>query len=77
MHSNTISDSRSVACTSFVYCGSNFSWNFRVLWGVLKKSRLEQSSGRDWVSELNSTLSFYYHSSVAEKCLEKCLLGKV
>ena len=45
--SNNISDHRIIVCTSFVYSGNNFSWNFRVLWGVLRKTRLEESSGRD------------------------------
>ena len=30
---DTLSDFRSIACTSFVCSGSNFSWNFRVSWG--------------------------------------------
>ena len=53
--SNTPSDCRSIACTLFVFSGSNFSWDFRVSWGVSKKSWLEESkrlSGRDWVSYL-------------------------
>ena len=45
--SKNLSDCRSIACTSFVYSGSMISWNFRILWGVSKKSRLEESSGRD------------------------------
>ena len=30
---------------------------------------------RDWVSWLNSRLSFYYHLPVVGKCLEKSLKG--
>ena len=33
--SDTLSDCRSIACTSFVSSDSNLSWNFRVSWGVL------------------------------------------
>ena len=36
--SKTLSDCRSLAWTLFVCSGSNFSWNFRVSRGVLKKS---------------------------------------
>ena len=46
--SKTLSDRRSIACTSFVYSGSRISWNFGILCGVLKKSRLEESSGKDF-----------------------------
>ena len=48
--SKTLSDSRGIGCTSFFCIGNNFSWNFKVLWGFLKKSWLEEPSGRDWVS---------------------------
>ena len=36
--SDTLSDHRSIVCTSFVRSDSNFSWNFKVLWAVSKKS---------------------------------------
>ena len=45
--SKTPPDCRSIAYISYVYSGSTISWNFRILWGVSKKSRLEESSGRD------------------------------
>ena len=32
--SNTLSDWRSIACTSFVYSGSDFFWNLGLSWGV-------------------------------------------
>ena len=45
--SNTLPDLRNIVCTLFVYSGSKIYWNFRILWGVSKKNRLEESNGRD------------------------------
>ena len=36
------------------------------------KRKLEET-WRDWVSKLNSRLSFYYHLPAVEKCLDKSL----
>ena len=63
---NSISDTfwlSDITCTSFFCSGSNFSWHFRISWGVLW----------DWISKLNSKLSFYYCLPVVEKSLENCL----
>ena len=38
------------------------------------KTKKKKKTWKDWVSELNSRLSFYYSLPAAEKCLEKCLL---
>ena len=40
--SDTLSDYRSIVCTSFFCNGSNFSWNVKVLWAVSKKNWLER-----------------------------------
>ena len=61
--SNTLSDCRSIGCTSFVCSGREFSWNFRVSWGIYW----------DWVLWLSSRLSFYYCFPVVENYLEKYL----
>ena len=44
-------------------------WN--IFQGIFKKEK--NKTWRDWVSLLNSRLSFYYRLPVEEKCLEKCL----
>ena len=35
--SDTLSDCRSIACSSFVCSNSDISWNFRVSWGVFMR----------------------------------------
>ena len=68
--SDTISDCRSQNCLE----RHQFITEVRVFSGVSKKSWLGESSWRDWVSQLNTRLTFYCCLPVVEKCLEKCLL---
>ena len=63
--SDTLSDCRSISFTLFACSNSNFSWNFRVSWGVLWY----------WVLQLNSRLSFYCLPAT-EKCWKNtCFLS--